>query len=335
MKVLVADQFSPAGLEEMKSAGIDVIYNADLNGESLKNAIADIKPQALVVRSTKVEKAHIDACTDLQLIVRAGAGYDTIDFAYAASQGIYVCNCPGKNASAVSELTMGLILSIDRRTAEGNALFKEGKWNKGMFVDCKGIRGRTLGIIGFGAIGKLVCEAAKAFGMQVLVHTRTQVKGLDKELDFKYVSMAELLGYSDIVTIHTPSTPHTKGMVDKDFLDEMKENAVLINTSRGDVVDEEALLAKLESCPGFWAGLDVFKGEPSAKACEWKHALASHPRVYGTHHCGASTNQAENAIGQEAVRIILKFANEGKIDRENWVNAASSESGLFKVSIRH
>ena len=173
MKVLVVDQFSPVGLEELKSAGIDVIYDAALVGDTLKNAIAEIKPSVLVVRSKKIEKSHIDATSELKLIVRAGAGYDTIDFVYAASQGIYVANCPGKNASAVAELTIGLILSIDRRTAEGNALFKEGKWNKGLFVDCKGIRGRTLGIIGYGNIGSLVCEAAKAFGMQVLVSSRT------------------------------------------------------------------------------------------------------------------------------------------------------------------
>lgn len=125
-------------------------------------------------------------------------------------------------------------------------------------------------------------------------------------------------------------------MVNKAFLDSMKENAVLINTSRGDCVDEEALLAHLEAHKDFWCGLDVFKGEPAAKACEWKHALASHPRVYGTHHCGASTNQAESAIGQEAVRIVRQFASTGKIDRENWVNSAiPDEKKFLKVSIRH
>lgn len=336
MKVLVADQFSPAGMEEMKEAGIDVVYNSDWAGEALKDAIAAHQPQVLVVRSKKVEAMHIDASKELKVIVRAGAGYDTIDFVHAASRGIYVCNCPGKNASAVAELTMGLILSIDRRTAEGNALFKEGKWNKGMFVDCKGIRGRTLGIIGYGNIGQCVCEAAKAFGMSVLVSTRTQHSGLDKLHGFQYVSQEELLARSDIVSLHIPNTPQTKGMVNEAFLAQMKENAVLINTSRGDCVDEDALLNKLEKCKGFWCGLDVFKGEPSAKACEWKHPLAMHPRVYGTHHCGASTNQAETAIGIEAVRIIKQFATSGKIDKENWVNAAvMGEKKTLKISIRH
>lgn len=204
-----------------------------------------------------------------------------------------------------------------------------------MFVDCKGIRGRTLGIIGYGNIGSLVCQAAKAFGLEVIVSTRTEQSGLEKADGFTYVSQAELLARADIVTLHTPSTPATKGMVNKDFLAQMKPNAVFINTSRGDCIDEDALLAKLEESKDFWCGLDVFKGEPSAKACEWSHPLAKHPRVYGTHHCGASTNQAESAIGVEAVRVIRKFIEEGKIDRANWVNAAEVNKSFFKISIRH
>jgi len=229
---------------------------------------------------------------------------------------------------------MGLILSIDRRTAEGNALFKEGKWNKGMFVECKGIRGRTLGLIGYGNIAQLVCQAARAFGMNVLVHTRTQHAGLDKEHEFTYVTLDELLAQSDIVSLHTPSTAATKGMVNKAFLDKMKPNGVLINTARGNCVDDAALLAKLEECKDFWCGLDVFNGEPTAKACDWASPLASHPRVYGTHHCGASTNQAESAIGVEAVRIVRQFAEQGKIDKENWVNGAEPNKDI-KVSVRH
>lgn len=153
MKVLVADQFSPAGMEEMKEAGLNLLYDKDLNGETLKAAMETEKPDVLVVRSTKVPAEIIDCNSSLQLIVRAGAGYDTIDFVHASRKGVYVANCPGKNAHAVAELAIALILSIDRRTAEGNALLKEGKWNKGMFASCKGIRNRTLGLIGFGNIG--------------------------------------------------------------------------------------------------------------------------------------------------------------------------------------
>lgn len=268
--------------------------------------------------------------------MRAGAGYDTIDFNYCSTKGIYVANCPGKNANAVSELAMGLILAIDRRSAEGINMLKQGQWNKGMFANCRGIKGRTIGLIGFGNISKLVCKAAKAFEMEVLVSTRTVHAGLDEQLGFTYVSQDELLARSDIVSIHTPSTPQTKGMVNEEFLGKMKADAMLINTSRGNVVNEEALLAKLEACPDFWVGTDVYNGEPTVKAGEFQHPIAQHPRVYGTHHCGASTQQAEAAIGQEAVRVIKKFDSEGVCDKFNWVNAAHvSDASMHKVQVRH
>ena len=142
------------------------------------------------------------------MVVRAGAGFDTIDFNYCSTKGIYVANCPGKNASAVAELTMGLILSIDRRIAEGVNMLKNNQWNKGMFSKCRGIRGRTIGLIGAGNISQLVCKAAVALGMEVLVHTRTIKPGLDEELGFTYcTSQDELLARSDIVSLHVPNTP--------------------------------------------------------------------------------------------------------------------------------
>lgn len=207
MKAGVADQFSAAGMDEMKACGIDVMFDPSLNGDSLKAAMAEHKPDILVVRSTKVTPEIIDANPNLKVVMRAGAGYDTIDVAHCSTKGIYVCNCPGKNANAVSELAMCLILSIDRRTAEANAMLKEGKWNKGMFLTQKGIKGRTIGIIGFGNIGQLVCQAAKAFGMEVLVHSRTEHPALAASLGTTYVSMDELLARSDIVSVHTPKTP--------------------------------------------------------------------------------------------------------------------------------
>jgi len=152
MKVLIADLFSPAAIDEMKKAGIEVAYNDKLSGETLTAELAKFQPNVLVVRSTKVVVADIDASAKLQLVVRAGAGTDTIDVKYCAKQGIYVANCPGKNAHAVSELTIGMMLSIDRRMAEGNQMLHDGKWNKGIFAKCLGVKGRTIGLIGCGAI---------------------------------------------------------------------------------------------------------------------------------------------------------------------------------------
>ena len=336
-KVLVADQFSADGITELTQSGIEVKYDANLSGDTLTKALGEYQPQVLVVRSTKVTAADINANPKLQLVVRAGAGYDTIDVAHCAKQGVYVANCPGKNSHAVAELTMGFILSIDRRIPEGVQLLREQKWNKGMFANCTGIKGRTLGLIGFGAIAQLVLERAKAFDLSVIVYNRTQYAGLDKKLGFQYASsLHDLLQRSDIVSIHTPATPETKNMVNKEFLSHMKPDAVLLNTSRGTVVNEDDLLAHLEANKAFWFGTDVFNGEPAGtKEVAFTHPLAQHPRVYGSHHIGASTKQSEAAIGDEAVRIIKKYAAQGEVDNANCVNKETDGKQLSKMTIRH
>lgn len=336
MRVLVADLFSEDGLKDMEKSGMEVKYDHSLNGESLTQVLAEFQPNVLVVRSTKVTADNINASLKLQMVVRAGAGYDTIDVAHCARLGVYVTNCPGKNSHAVAELTFGLILSIDRRIAEGVQLLKEGKWNKGMFANCTGIKGRTIGLIGFGNIAQLVMERAKAFEMNVLVHSRSKKEGLEKKLGFQYAaSLEDLLKNSDIVSIHTPATAETKGMVNSTFLSHMKPDAVLLNTSRGTVVNEEHLLAHLEANKNFWFGTDVFNGEPAGKEAAFDHPIAKHPRVYGSHHIGASTKQSEAAIGEEAVRVIKKFASTGGVDSENCVNKEGDLSNLHKMSIRH
>ena len=337
MKVLVADQFSEEGIKEMEKLGMQVKYDAGLNGESLTKALGEYQPAVLVVRSTKVTAADVTADPKLQLVVRAGAGYDTIDVAFCAKNGVYVANCPGKNSHAVAELTMGFILSIDRRIPEGVQLLREQKWNKGMFANCTGIKGRTIGLIGFGNIAQLVLERAKAFELDVIVHSRTKHAGLEKKLGFQYAeSIEDLLKRSDFVSIHTPATPETKNMVNKDFLSHMKPDGILLNTSRGTVVNEEDLLAHLNANPNFWFGTDVFNGEPAGtKEVAFTHPIAQHPRVYGSHHIGASTKQSEAAIGEEAVRIIKKFGASGAVDNENCVNREMDGKALHKMVIRH
>lgn len=206
-----------------------------------------------------------------------------------------------------------------------------------MFATCTGIKGRTLGLIGFGNIAQLVLERAKAFDLNVLVYTRTQHAGLEKRLGFQYAaSLEDLLKRSDFVSIHTPATADTKNLVNAEFLGHMKPDGILINTSRGTVVNEEHLLAHLDSHPQFWFGTDVFNGEPAGtKEVAFVHPIAQHPRVYGSHHIGASTKQAEAAIGEEAVRIIKKFAASGAVDNENCVNKEQDGSKLHKMTIRH
>ena len=323
MKILIADLFSPAGINELEEAKHEVVFDKSLNGDKLTEALSSHQPDILIVRSTKVQQEHIDASSALKVIIRAGAGYDTIDVAYASTKGISVANCPGKNATAVAELTMGLIISIDRRLGENYALQKEGKWRKGMFTKCLGLKDRTVGLIGFGNIAQRVAKRALAFEMKVLTFNRSgkTIEGVEA-----VASIDDLLSQSDIVSIHIPNNKDTKGMVNKDFLGKMKPNGVLINTARGAAVVEEDLLEHLNTFESFWFGTDVLNGEPAEKECDWEHPLGMHERVYGTHHIGASTKQSEAEIGQESVRICKAFDANGVLDDGNWVNKAEQAS---------
>ena len=220
MKILVADLFSKEGMKDMENSGLTVHYDAGLSGESLAKAMAEFQPNVLVVRSTKVTKEVIDADPKLQMVVRAGAGYDTIDVAHCAALGVYVTNCPGKNAHAVAELTMGLILAIDRRLAENVQLLREGRWNKGAYAACTGIKGRTLGVVGLGSIGQLVVQRALAFEMHVVVFSRNmKAERMAEELGVQVTDdLGYLLGHSDIVTFHVPGGKETADMINKDLL---------------------------------------------------------------------------------------------------------------------
>jgi len=314
---MIADLFSQDGIKTLEEAKHTVMYNKDLSGDSLLQAMEIHQPDILVVRSTKVTTEVIDVNPNLGLIIRAGAGTDTIDVAHASTKGLYVANCPGKNATAVAELAMGLIVSIDRRLGENYLLQKEGKWRKGMFSKCLGLKGRTLGLIGFGNISERVAARALAFEMKIVAYdvVERNTKGV------RFVSSPdEVLAEADIVSLHVPNLPSTKGMVDAEFLRKMKTNGVLINTARGELINEDDLINHLESNQDFWYGTDVLKGEPSSKECDFEHPLAMHPRVYGSHHIGASTKQAEAEIGEEAVRVAQVFASTGQIDDVNWVN---------------
>lgn len=198
---------------------MQVEYDKSLNGDSLVSALNELKPEVLVVRSTKVPAPAVDAASpNLSLVLRAGAGYDTIDWRYCSQRGVYVANCAGMNSHAVAELAMGLMLSVDRRIADGNSLLKNGFWHKGDFAKCRGLRGRSLGVIGFGNIGRLVAKRAQGFEMNILVDNMFEEPGLDKELDFTYVPRDELLARSDFLSLHAPANAATKGMINAEFL---------------------------------------------------------------------------------------------------------------------
>lgn len=338
MKVLVADKFEQSGLDALKAAGCEVIFEPDAAGDALAAAIKKTQAAVLVVRSTQVTEAMLDAGA-LSLVVRAGAGVNTIDVAAASRRGIYVSNCPGKNSVAVAELTMGLILALDRRIPDNVADLRNGKWNKKEYSKAKGLMGRTLGLLGFGHIGREVARRARAFGMPVLVWSRRFAgnpalrAAMTEELGIQIVDAPEaLVAASDIVSLHVALTKETRGFLNADLLKHARQGAFIINTARAEVMDYAALAEAVRE-KGLRVGLDVFEHEPSAAQAEFVNALCGDPAVLGTHHIGASTDQAQEAIAEETVRIIRTYKDSGKVP--NVVNLARHTPATHMLVVRH
>jgi D-3-phosphoglycerate dehydrogenase len=332
MKVLVADKFEQSGLDGLNGLGVEVQYSPDLADDALGNAIRESGADVLVVRSTKVNEQMMEG-SKLSLIIRAGAGYNTIDVAAASSRGIMVSNCPGKNSQAVAELAFGLILALDRHIPDNVAELRAGKWNKKKFSKAKGLYGRTLGLIGMGTIGQEMIPRAKAFGMNVVAFSRWITPEIAAALGIgRAESLEELAEQSDIVSVHVSLTPETKSSLGDKFFAAMKNGAYFINTSRGEVVDQIALIKAIEE-KGILAGLDVFADEPSGGEGEYQGALKDNPSVYCTHHIGASTDQAQEAVAAETVRIVKEYKDTGAVP--NVVNIKKAEVATHLLAVRH
>lgn len=327
MKVLIADKFPEQYIQRLKDSEIDVIYNPKLGENDLPDAVKDI--DCVVVRSTVVNEKTINSSNQLNLIVRAGAGVNNIDIKAANKKGIYVSNCPGKNSIAVAELAIGLMIALDRRIPHNVADFKAGKWNKAEYSKSEGLFGKTLAIVGYGNIGKEVAKRAQAFGMNIYAKDITRIEGYGAK-DFS--EFDQILPIADIVTIHLPSSPQTKGLFNEAMFKMMKPGAMLINTSRQDVIDEEALIKAVKE-KKLKVGLDVFKGEPEAKDGAVSSKLQELDNVYVTHHIGASTEQAQNAVAEETVNIILHYIHSGVID--HWVNRAKVTDAHYQLIVKH
>jgi D-3-phosphoglycerate dehydrogenase / 2-oxoglutarate reductase len=345
MKVLIADKFEKSGVEGLKAAGCEVIYEPDLKDDSLTQAIAASGADVLVVRGTKVTAPMLDAGR-LSLVVRAGAGYNTIDVAGASKRGIYVSNCPGKNAIAVAELAFGLLLALDRRIPDNVAELRAGGWNKKEYSKAQGLFGRTLVLLGVGSIGQEMIRRAAGFGMNVVIWSRRfdgQVTDLEaRELGIESVlrsiaielapTPAAAVPRGDIVSVHVALSPETRGLVDAALLAKMKPGTIFINTARGEVVDYTALAAAVKE-RGLRVGLDVYANEPASATAPFADDLAALPGVYGTHHIGASTDQAQEAIAAETVRIIRAYKETGRVP--NVVNLARRTPATHMLVVRH
>ena len=348
MKVVIADKFEQSGIDGLRKAGCDVVYQPDLKDAALVEAVRTTGADVLVVRGTKVTAEVLDA-GQLSLIVRAGAGYNTIDVAGASARGIYVSNCPGKNAIAVAELAFALILALDRRVPDNVAELRAGRWNKKEFSNAQGLFGRTLGLLGIGRIGQEVIRRAAGFGMNVVVWSRrfdgenrpmneqeARELGIEPALHTVRIDLvptpADAAARSDVLSVHVALAPDTKGLVNSTLLDRLKPGAIVVNTARGEVVDDKALAAAVRQKP-LRVGLDVYANEPASASGEFHDDLIGLPGVYGTHHIGASTEQAQEAIAAETVRIIRSFKETGKVP--NVVNLAKRTPATHMLVVRH
>ena len=331
MKALVVDKFPQEYLDALASLGVRIDYRPKLTADELATAVGDA--EILIVRSTEVREKCIFGARSLSVIIRAGAGVNNIDMKAANTRGIYVSNCPGKNSVAVAELTMGLLLALDRRIVENVVDLRSGKWNKEEYSRADGVMGKTLGIIGTGRIGQEVIARAKGFGVNLIAWSRSLTPEKAAALGVGYCpTIGDLVSASDIVSVHLALNPETRGIVSRDVIALMKPGTIFLNTSRAEVVDEEALA---ESVRGgrIRVGADVFADEPEEKSGAFSGKLACLPHVYGTHHIGASTTQAQNAVAQEVLEIVGEYVNQGTV--RNWVNRAKRMPVSCHLVVRH
>ncbi len=331
MKILVADAFPKDRLSDLTALGLSVEHRADVAVDALPAAAADAS--ILVVRSKQVTAAVFDQADALSLVIRAGAGVNTIDVAAASRRGVYVANCPGQNSIAVAELTIGLIVALDRRIPDNVALLRAGRWDKKGFSEAEGLHGRTLGLAGAGSIGREVARRALALGMRVVAWSRSLTDAGAKALGVERApDLLALAGASDYLSLHLPLSSETRGVISREVLAALRPGAALVNTARAELVDQAALL-ELARSGRLRVGTDVFAGEPEQGRADFDSELAKLPGVYGTHHIGASTAQAQDAIAREAVRIVESFVRTGHVP--NCVNIAKKTPARARLVVRH
>jgi D-3-phosphoglycerate dehydrogenase len=332
LRILVVDKLAPAVVDRLSALGT-VTVDTTAKDAALTRAIAARNPEVLVVRSTKVTRADIEAGSALALVVRAGAGVNTIDLEAASRRGVYVANCPGKNAIAVAELAIGHLINLDRRIADNVAALREHRWDKKAFGAARGLFGRTLAVLGTGQIGQETISRARALGMKVVAWSRSLTPAAASALGVERAeSPEEAVAGADAVSVHLALAPETRGLVGESVFAAMRPGAFFINTARAEVVDEEALLRAIAG-KQLRAGLDVFAREPAAGTGSFADPLVDSPAVYGTHHIGASTDQSEEAVGEAVVEIVAAYRAGGAIP--NCVNLATHTPATHQLVIRH
>jgi D-3-phosphoglycerate dehydrogenase len=290
MKIFVADDVSDSGLEPLRTASFEVVKRTGLSQADLAAAVKDC--EGLIVRSeTKVTADLLDASTRLRVIGRAGVGVDNIDVPSATIRGVVVMNAPDGNTITTAEHTIALLVSLARSIPQANSSLRAGRWERKKFVGVE-LQGKTLGIVGLGRIGRVVASRARALGMSIVAYDPFIAPEQARDLEIELTPLEEVYARADFLTVHTPLTPETRGMIDREVLSKMKRGARLINCARGGLVDEAALYEAIKSGAIAGAALDVFSQEPPAA----DHPLLALEEVIATPHLGASTAEAQEGV---------------------------------------
>lgn len=331
MRVLVAGRLPKNSLEEIQSLGVELIYEPTLPPAKLAEALSGVN--VLVVRGLLVDAAAIAAGDALNLIIRAGSGIGGIDVSAASARGIYVANTPGRNASAVAELTMTLIGCLDRRVHEASASLRSGAWEKEEFAQAVGLRGRRLGIAGLGYVGRYVAALAKSYGMCVHAWSRSLTPARAAELGVGLCpSLIALAQRSDVFSVHLDATERTRNLIDRRVLEALPNGAIFVNTAGASLVDHDALIDVAER-KKLRLGLDVFPEEPSQRNGRYSHAVVNLPSLCATPHIGASTDEAQAAIANETVHVLRSFLTKGEVP--NVVNISATSWARYQLVVRH
>jgi D-3-phosphoglycerate dehydrogenase len=321
VKIVVADDLPASALDLLRAEGWTIDARAGRAPDQLAADLADA--DALVVRSaTRVTAPLIDAAPQLRAIARAGTGVDNVDVAAASARGIVVMNAPGANSISVAELAMGFVLALARHLPAADAAMKQGKWEKKKFLG-EEVQEKTLGLVGLGRIGQEVARRAEAFDMHVIAHDPFITQQVAGDLGVELVSVDDLFARADYVSLHLPSTPQTKNFLNADRLKRAKKGIRIVNTARGDLIDEAALADAIESGHVAGAGLDVFNKEPTVD-----HRLQLLPQVIATPHIAASTREGQELVGVETATALRDFLKDGII--RNAVNFPSVPAEEFK-----
>jgi D-3-phosphoglycerate dehydrogenase len=330
MKLLLADPIDREPLEELRVLGVEIVQRFELTKETLASALGGVG--ILVVRGTDVTEAAISAARELNLIVRAGGGVGNIDVEVASARGIYVANCPGKNAPSVAELVMGYVLALDRRMVAAHADLVAGRWERDKYSGESGLVGRRLGVVGLGATGREVAARAQAFGMKAHAWSRSLTAAKAQKLDVSCAPTLErLAAVSDVLSVHLPLLPQTKGIVSRQVLEALPHGAIVVNTARAELFDLDALV-DLAPKKNLRVGFDVFPNEPRVGSAPFETPLAKLPGAILTPHLAATTRQAQRAVADEVARVVRSFLTEENVP--NVINVCAASPARYVVVLR-